>query len=119
MLGYVVAGESVAGLPPGSGGYIWLPGLTVLAAFSITTAPLGARAAHALPVSTFKRVFACVLYALAGYMLWKDLTACAVYPYATSSAACLPPQERVARRRRTPTPCAAVFVDLPIFGKMP
>ena len=37
--------------------------------------PLGARAAHALPVASLKRVFALVLYALAGYMVWRALSA--------------------------------------------
>ena len=35
------------------------------------TAPLGARMAHRLPVQTLKRVFACLLFALAAYMLFK------------------------------------------------
>jgi uncharacterized membrane protein YfcA len=38
---------------------------------SVLTAPLGARMAHRLPVQTLKRVFACLLFALAGYMLFK------------------------------------------------
>ncbi|HEY1102877.1 MAG TPA: sulfite exporter TauE/SafE family protein, partial [Burkholderiaceae bacterium] len=33
-----------------------------------------AKAAHQLPVKKLKRVFACVLYLLAAYMLWKGLT---------------------------------------------
>jgi uncharacterized membrane protein YfcA len=35
------------------------------------TAPLGAKVAHALPVKSLKKVFAAVLYLLAGYMLYK------------------------------------------------
>ena len=38
---------------------------------SVLTAPLGARMAHRLPVATLKRVFACLLFALAAYMLSK------------------------------------------------
>jgi uncharacterized membrane protein YfcA len=38
-------------------------------------APLGARAAHALPVSKLKRAFAVVLIALALYMLGKGIAA--------------------------------------------
>jgi uncharacterized membrane protein YfcA len=38
---------------------------------SVFTAPLGARTAHALPVKSLKKVFAIVLYALAGYMAYK------------------------------------------------
>jgi len=71
--GYAVSGQAVAGLPPGTLGYLWLPALAVIASASVLTAPLGARAAHALPVARLKRVFAVVLYLLAGYMLWKGL----------------------------------------------
>ena len=59
------------GLPLGSLGYIYLPALVVIAFASVSTAPMGARAAHKMPVGRLKRIFALVLYALAGYMLWK------------------------------------------------
>jgi uncharacterized membrane protein YfcA len=48
-----------------------VPALVVIAAASVTLAPLGARAAHRMPVQKLKRIFALVLYALAAYMLWK------------------------------------------------
>ena len=35
---------------------------------------LGAKAAHSIPVGKLKRVFACVLYVLAAYMLYKGLS---------------------------------------------
>ena len=73
--GYVVSGQSVTGLPPASLGYVWLPALVTIAMFSVFTAPLGARAAHQLPVAQLKRVFATLLLGLAVYMLWKGLTA--------------------------------------------
>ena len=73
VAGYVIAGQSVQSLPPSSFGYIWLPGLVVIAIFSVIMAPLGAKAAHALPVARLKRVFASILYALAAYMLYKGL----------------------------------------------
>ena len=73
VAGYVVSGFSVQGLPAGSFGYIWLPALVVIALCSVVTAPLGAKAAHSLPVSKLKRVFASILYALAAYMLWKGM----------------------------------------------
>ena len=68
VLGYVVSGQSVQGLPAGSFGYIWLPALVVIALCSVLTAPLGAKAAHNLPVKKLKRVFASILYLLAAYM---------------------------------------------------
>jgi uncharacterized membrane protein YfcA len=73
VLGYVVSGQSVQGLPDGSFGYIWLPALAVIAVCSVLTAPLGAKAAHNLPVKKLKRVFASILYLLAAYMLWKGM----------------------------------------------
>lgn len=74
-LGYVVAGQGVADLPAGSVGYIFMPALVVIATASVVMAPVGVRAAHALPVKTLKRVFASILYALAAYMLYKGLSA--------------------------------------------
>ena len=75
VVGYVLGGQSVAGLPEASLGYVWLPGLAAIAVCSVLTAPLGAKAAHELPVRQLKRVFACLLLGLAGYMLWKGLAA--------------------------------------------
>jgi uncharacterized protein len=73
VVGYIASGQSVQGLPEGSFGYIWLPALAVIAVCSVFTAPLGAKAAHSLPVGKLKRVFASILYVLAAYMLWKGL----------------------------------------------
>lgn len=73
VAGYVIGGAGVAGLPAGSAGYIWLPALVLIASCSVFTAPLGAKAAHSLPVAKLKRVFASVLYLLAAYMLYKGL----------------------------------------------
>ncbi len=69
-LGYIVAGLHVE-LPAGTVGFVYLPALVTIAAASVTTAPLGARAAHALPTESMKKVFAFTLYALAAYMLLK------------------------------------------------
>jgi uncharacterized membrane protein YfcA len=74
VAGYIASGMRVENLPPASFGYIWLPGLVVVALCSVFTAPLGARAAHALPVGRLKRVFASILYLLAAYMLYKGIT---------------------------------------------
>jgi uncharacterized membrane protein YfcA len=43
---------------------VYLPALGLVAAASILTAPLGARAAHRLPVATLKKIFAILLYSL-------------------------------------------------------
>jgi len=74
-LGYIVSGQGMANLPSGSLGYIYLPALLVIACASVLMAPLGVKAAHALPVKALKRVFASVLYLLAAYMLYKGLMA--------------------------------------------
>jgi len=74
-IGYMVAGWSVSGLPTGALGYVFVPALLTIALASVLMAPLGVRAAHALPVKTLKRVFALILYALAGLMLYKGLSA--------------------------------------------
>ncbi|MBP6617757.1 MAG: sulfite exporter TauE/SafE family protein [Burkholderiaceae bacterium] len=75
VVGYVVAGQSVSGLPAGSVGYVFVPALAVIATASVLMAPLGVKAAHALPVKQLKRVFALILYALAAYMLYRGLSA--------------------------------------------
>lgn len=70
-LGYLVGGWNLPATLPGAVGYLYLPALGVIVLASVSTAPLGARAAHAMNVAQLKRVFALVLYGLAGYMLWK------------------------------------------------
>lgn len=72
-LGYVIAGWNLQ-LPAGTVGYLYLPALVCIVATSMLTAPLGAKAAHAMSVADLKRVFALLLYALCAYMLWKGLT---------------------------------------------
>lgn len=66
-LGYMWAGRGLA--LPASLGYVYLPALVAIASASVLTAPLGARAAHALPTATLRKVSALLLLTLAGYML--------------------------------------------------
>jgi len=73
VAGYIISGRTVEGLPADAFGYIWVPALVVIAACSVFTAPLGAKAAHNLPVKKLKRVFASVLYLLAAYMFYKGI----------------------------------------------
>ncbi len=75
VIGYVLAGQSLPDLPENSIGYLWLPGLLVIASCSVIMAPMGASAAHKLPVKQLKRTFASILYMLAAYMLYKGLAA--------------------------------------------
>ena len=73
VAGYIVSGWNVQDLPPGAFGYLYLPALLVIAIASVSMAPLGVRAAHALPVEQLRRVFAGLLYLLSGYMLYQGL----------------------------------------------
>jgi uncharacterized membrane protein YfcA len=75
VLGYLVSGAGVEGRPVGSMGYVFVPALAVIATASVLMAPLGVKAAHALPVASLKKVFASILYLLAAYMLYKGLSA--------------------------------------------
>lgn len=70
-LGYYVNGLGAQGLPEWSFGFVYLPALAGLVIASMLTAPLGARAAHRLPVPTLRKIFAFVLYALALRMAWS------------------------------------------------
>ena len=77
-LGYIWAGWN---LPPmqstlaastllsGNLGYLYLPGLVIIAIASMCTAPLGAKTAHKIDIAPLKKVFAGVLYVLAAYFL--------------------------------------------------
>lgn len=70
-LSNIYFGMRAGDLPPGSLGFIYLPALFVIALASVSTAPLGAKTAHSLPVKSLKKVFAVMLYSLAAYMLYK------------------------------------------------
>jgi uncharacterized protein len=70
-LGYVWAGQGMPQMPPGSVGYLYLPGLVVISLASMSTAPLGARLAHSMDIRPLKKVFASVLYVLAAYFLFR------------------------------------------------
>jgi uncharacterized membrane protein YfcA len=74
-VGYVIAGLHEHGLPEGTVGFIYLPALIAVAGGSVLTAPLGAKVAHALDTGKLKRVFALLLFVLAGYMLYKGIKA--------------------------------------------
>jgi uncharacterized protein len=68
-IGYIIHGFGTANLPPYTLGYVNLPAFLLLASTSVLTAPMGARAAHRLPVSTLKRIFAGILLLLCVKML--------------------------------------------------
>ena len=70
-IGYAIAGWSLSDMPPGALGYLYWPAFLVLSIASMLTAPLGARVAHTMEVAPLQRVFAFVLYALAGYFILR------------------------------------------------
>jgi uncharacterized membrane protein YfcA len=72
-VGYAVNGLGLDHLPPWSIGYIYLPALAGVVLGTLTTVPLGAKAAHRMPVTHLKRVFAVILFLLATRMLWSLL----------------------------------------------
>lgn len=72
-LGYIINGLSVTGIPALHLGYLNLPALIGIAAFSFLTAPFGARLAHKTPVLTLKRVYALFLIVVATRILWGVL----------------------------------------------
>jgi uncharacterized membrane protein YfcA len=67
--GYLLGGSGATALPAGSVGYIYLPALAACVAMSMLTAPLGAMAAHRLPVATLKKIFAGVILLLLAKMV--------------------------------------------------
>lgn len=69
-LGCIILAGAMPTFRPGAWDW-YLPALVWMVPASMLIAPLGARLAHRLPVSTLKRIFACVLIALAAKMLWS------------------------------------------------
>jgi len=68
-LGYIYAGRNMDHLPPFSLGYVYLPALAGIVIGTFITVPVGARAAHRLPVAKLKQIFGIVLLVLATKML--------------------------------------------------
>jgi uncharacterized membrane protein YfcA len=66
--GFILTGWSATASVPWSLGYLYLPALVGVAAFSILFAPLGARLAHRLPGEKLKRMFGVFLLGLGSYM---------------------------------------------------
>lgn len=60
-ISFIIAGLDDVDLPPGSLGYLNVPGFCSIAPATMLTAPLGARIAHAINPAMLRRVFACFL----------------------------------------------------------
>jgi uncharacterized membrane protein YfcA len=68
-VGYLAGGWGVAGLPPWSLGYVYLPALAGVTIASMTVAPLGVMVAHRVPARVLRKVFAVLMLALATRLL--------------------------------------------------
>lgn len=69
-LGYIFNGWGSPHVPAYSLGYVYLPAVLGIVLASMPIAPLGAKAAHHLPVEVLKRIFALILLVLAFKMAW-------------------------------------------------
>lgn len=68
-LGFIFIGQNIQGLPPYSLGYINLAALACIIPASILCAPIGAAAAHAIPVKKLKRGFSIFMIFIAIKMI--------------------------------------------------
>lgn len=67
--GYLIQGWRVPDLPEATLGYVYLPALALVVTTSMLAAPMGAWAAHRLPIKQLRRLFALLLYVFAARML--------------------------------------------------
>ncbi len=65
---FVVNGWALTNLTPLSAGFVNLPALAAIVAGSVLAVPSGAALSHRLPGSALKKVFALVMYGVAGEM---------------------------------------------------
>ena len=68
-IGFAIAGLNESDLPAWSSGYIYWPAFFGIAVASALFAPLGARLAHSLPVTTLKHLFGVLLLLMGIKML--------------------------------------------------
>ena len=68
-IGYIWTGLGKDHLPPLSIGYVYLPALVGIVVGTLITVPWGAQAAHGMPVSRLRKLFAVIVFLLAAKML--------------------------------------------------
>lgn len=81
-IGFMIIGQGVEGLPPGSIGYVNVIGLVAITAMTALTAPAGAYVAHKLNPTLLKRVFATYLLFTTGVMFFDAYKAQMEHPSA-------------------------------------
>lgn len=67
----ILVGWGREGLPPFSLGHVNLPAFLLIAIFTVTMAPVGARLAHALDAARLRKMFALLLLIVAVRMIWS------------------------------------------------
>ncbi|NYT66731.1 sulfite exporter TauE/SafE family protein [Alcaligenaceae bacterium] len=70
-VGYIYSGFQHVQGQDGMLGYIYWPALLVVSSMSMFSAPFGARMAHQISTASLKRIFACLLFGLSTYMMYK------------------------------------------------
>ena len=73
-IGFAALGQGQEALPMGSLGYVNRIAVISITAMSFITAPLGAKAAHALNAPSLKRVFGVYLVLTSAIVLWNSLS---------------------------------------------
>ncbi|MBU6438155.1 MAG: TSUP family transporter, partial [Betaproteobacteria bacterium] len=68
-VGYVVNGWHTPGMPQYTLGFVYVPALLVIAAASMSLAPLGARVAHSMDTRRLRYAFALLLTVLGTNMI--------------------------------------------------
>lgn len=71
--GYIINGWSLADMPKGYLGYLYLPAILTIGSMSMLFAPVGAKLAHSLPTQIIKKVFALLLAGIALSMIYKAI----------------------------------------------
>jgi uncharacterized membrane protein YfcA len=73
-IGFAALGLGEDALPLGSFGYVNIIAVVSITAMSFITAPMGAKAAHALNAAALKRVFGIYLVATSAIVLWNSFS---------------------------------------------
>ena len=73
-IGFAALGLGEEALPLGSFGYVNIIAVAAITAMTFITAPLGAKAAHALNAPSLKRVFGVYLVATSAIVLWNSFS---------------------------------------------
>jgi uncharacterized membrane protein YfcA len=71
--GFILTGLNEPGLPPGSLGYVNLPGFALIAPATVLTAPIGARIAHGFPARKLSIFFGLFLVLAAARLFYRAL----------------------------------------------